>query len=76
MFVQRGLRVERLYKAVGGGRGLSCLTLVIPGLFPTSEEAVGYFFNYFFFIFWIPCVTCVHVTRSSVLLALVQGRCA
>lgn len=59
MFVQRGLRVERLYKAVGGGRGLSCLTLVIPGLFPTSEEAVGYFFNYFFFYFLDPlCDVC------------------
>lgn len=54
MFVQRGLRVERLCKAVGGGRGLSCLTLVILGLFPTSEEAVGYFFNYFFLSFGSP----------------------
>lgn len=72
VFVQRGLRVERLCKAVVGGGGLSCLTLVILGLFPTSEEAVGYFLI-IFLIFWIPCVTCVRVTRSSVSLVLAQG---
>lgn len=43
MFVQRGLSVELcLCKAVVGGRGLSCLTLVILGLFPMPEEALGY----------------------------------
>lgn len=43
VFVQSGLSVELcLSKAVVGGRGLSCLTLVILGLFPASEEALGY----------------------------------
>lgn len=42
VFVLRGLSVELcLCKAVLGGRGLSFLTLVILGLFPTSEEALG-----------------------------------
>lgn len=55
MFDQRGLGVEHLCKVVVRGGGLSCLTLVILGIFPMSEEAVGYFL---FFIFWIPCVMC------------------
>lgn len=58
VFVQRGLRVERLCKAVVGGRGLSCLTLVILGLFPTSEEAVGYFLIMFFYFLDPLCDVC------------------
>lgn len=43
VFVQRRLRAERLCKAAVGGGGLSCLTLGVLGLFPASEEAVGWF---------------------------------
>lgn len=43
LFVLRGLSVELcLCKAVVGGRGLSCLTLVILGLFPVPEKTCGY----------------------------------
>lgn len=53
VFVLRGLSVELcLCKAVVGGRGLSCLSLVILGLFPTSEELLGV--CEFLFVSWSP----------------------
>lgn len=65
-----GAGVElHLCKAVVAGRGLCCLTLVILGLFPLSQEARGYQL--------IPVHLLCDVSRecSPVLLVLVQGLC-
>lgn len=70
VFVLRGLGVElHPCKAVVAGRGLCCLTLVILGLFPLSQEARGYQL--------IPVHFLCDVSRehSPVLLVLVQGLC-